>query len=131
MREHIDAENRHEPDAVVATFSPAKAAYDIPAMGDAGQQHDAHAVREMWIAVLRAFPDFHIEHGPLLHGDDHVFVEIMMSGTQAEDFAGIPSTGRAFETRVACLYGFEHDELVRERVYMDFADITRQLAPAG
>jgi steroid delta-isomerase-like uncharacterized protein len=131
VREHIDAENRHEPDAVVATFSPVKAAYDIPAMGEAGHPPDAEAVRQMWIAVLRAFPDFHIDTGPLLHGDDHVFVEITMSGTQAEEFAGIPSSGRAFDTRVACLYEFEGDELVRERVYMDFADITRQLAPPG
>jgi steroid delta-isomerase-like uncharacterized protein len=131
VREHIAAENRHEPDAVVATFSPAKAAYDIPAMGEAGRPPNAEAVRQMWVAVLRAFPDFHIEHAPLLHGDDHVFVEIVMSGTQAEDFAGIPANGGAFETRVACLYEFEDDELVRERVYMDFADITRQLAPAS
>jgi predicted ester cyclase len=85
----------------------------------------------MWVGVLRAFPDFHIEAGPLLHGDEHVFVEIMMSGTQAEDFAGISAAGGAFETRVACLYEFEEDELVRERVHMDFADITRQLAPAA
>jgi predicted ester cyclase len=26
-----------------------------------------------------------------------------------------------------CLYEFDRDELVRERVYMDFADIARQL----
>jgi steroid delta-isomerase-like uncharacterized protein len=127
VREHIDAENRHEPDAVVATFSPEKAAYDIPAMGEAGQQSDAESVRQMWIAVLRAFPDFHIDPGPYMHGDDHVFVEITMSGTQAEEFGGIPSSGRSFETRVACLYEFEGDDLVRERVYMDWADITRQL----
>jgi steroid delta-isomerase-like uncharacterized protein len=129
VREHIDAENRHEPDAVVATFSPSRAAYDIPAFGEAGQRTDAAAVREMWVGVLSAFPDFHIAPGPLLHGDDHVFVEIAMSGTQAEEFAGIPSSGQAFDTRVACLYEFDRDELVRERVYMDFADIARQLAP--
>ena len=131
VREHISAENRHEPDAVVATFSHDRAEYDIPALGLAGQQANAEAVRQMWVAVLRAFPDFHIDPGPLLHGDDHVFVEIRMSGTQAEEFAGIPSSGRAFDTRVACLYDFEGDELVRERVYMDFADIARQLAPGA
>jgi steroid delta-isomerase-like uncharacterized protein len=129
VREHIDAENRHEPDAVVATFSPSKAAYDIPAFGEAGQRPDRAAVREMWVGVLNAFPDFHIDPGPLLHGDEHVFVEIRMSGTQADEFAAIPSSGRSFDTRVACLYEFDGDELVRERVYMDFADIARQLAP--
>jgi predicted ester cyclase len=100
-------------------------------MGEAGQPPDAQSVRQRWIAVLRTFPDFHIEPGPLPHGDDHIFVEVKTSGTQAEDFAGIPSSGRAFDTRVACLYEFEGDELVRERVYMDFADITRQLAPSA
>jgi steroid delta-isomerase-like uncharacterized protein len=129
VREHIDAENRHEPDAVVATFSPSKAAYDIPAFGEAGQHTDAAAVRQMWVDVLSAFPDFHIEPGRLLHGDEHVFVEIHMSGTQADEFAGIPFSGRSFDTRVACLYEFEGDELVRERVYMDFSDIARQLTP--
>jgi steroid delta-isomerase-like uncharacterized protein len=129
VREHIDAENRHEPDAVIATFSPSQAAYDIPAFGEAGQRPDAAAVREMWVDVLSAFPDLHIEPRSLLHGDEHVFVEIRMSGTQADEFAGIPSSGRSFDTRVACLYEFEGEELVRERVYLDFADVTRQLTP--
>jgi steroid delta-isomerase-like uncharacterized protein len=127
VREHIDAENRHDPDGVVATFSPTRASYDVPALGAAGQPGDADAVRKMWVGVLDAFPDVHIEPGPLLHGDDHVFVEIRMTGTQQADFAGIPSSGRSFDTRMACLYEFDGDELVRERVYMDFADIARQL----
>jgi steroid delta-isomerase-like uncharacterized protein len=127
VREHIDAENRHDPDGVVATFSPTRASYDVPALGAAGQPGEPGAVREMWVGVLDAFPDVHIEPGPLLHGDDHVFVEIRMTGTQQADFAGIPSSGRSFDTRMACLYEFDRDELVRERVYMDFADIARQL----
>lgn len=127
VREHVDAENRHEPERVVATFSPAAAAYDIPAFGPAGQQTDHAAVREMWIGVLAAFPDFHLEAGPLLHGDEHVFLEVRMSGTQAAEFAGIASSGRTFETRVGCLYEFDGEDLVRERVYMDMGEIARQL----
>jgi hypothetical protein len=76
------------------------------------------------------FPYFLIfisKPGPLRHGDDHVFVEIRLSGTQHADWAGIPSTGKLFSTRIAVLYEFEEDQLVCERVYMDFADIARQL----
>jgi steroid delta-isomerase-like uncharacterized protein len=127
VREHIDAENRHDPDAVVASFSPTRAAYDIPAMGKAGQPSTAEGVGDMWRAFLYAFPDVHVEAGPLLHGDDHVFVEIRMSGTQTAQFAGIPSARRPFDTRVACLFEFQADELVRERVYMDLGEMTRQL----
>jgi predicted ester cyclase len=61
------------------------------------------------------------------HGDDHVFVEVRFSGTQQEEWAGIPSIGRSFNTRAACLFEFEGDELVRERVYMDFAEFASQL----
>jgi hypothetical protein len=35
--------------------------------------------------------------------------------------------GRSFDSRLACLFEFEGDQLVCERVYMDFAEITCQL----
>ncbi len=132
VREHVDAENRHDPDTTVATFSDSKASYDIPAFGDAGQVPDHDAIRGLFVGMFSVFPDFHIEAGPLRHGDDHVFVEVLFTGTQNADWAGIPSTGRSVSTRVAVLFEFEHDQLVCERLYMDFGDITRQLgARAG
>jgi steroid delta-isomerase-like uncharacterized protein len=127
VREHIDAENRHDPEATVATFSSANASYDIPAFGEAGQRPDHASVRELWVEFLEVFPDVHIEPGPFHHGDDHVFVEVQLTGTQHADWAGIPATGRSASTRVACLYEFEQDQLVRERVYFDLADVARQL----
>lgn len=127
IREHIDAENQHEPERVAATFSSDRASYDVPSMGEAGHPADADAVRAMWEGLITAFPDIHIEPGPLYHGDAHVFVEVRMTGTQRADFAGIPATGRSFDARVACLYEFEGDQLVCERVYFDFAGILRQL----
>ncbi|MGH3571427.1 MAG: ester cyclase [Pseudonocardiaceae bacterium] len=127
VRAHADAENRHDPDATVATFSDAKASYDIPAFGDAGQVPNHDAIRELFVGMFSVFPDFHIEAGPLRHGDDHVFVEFLFTGTQHADWAGIPSTGRSFSTRVAVLFEFEQDQLVCERCYLDFGDIARQL----
>jgi len=55
-----------------------------------------------------------------------VFVEVSLTGTQQGDFAGIPPTGRSVKTRIGCLFEFEGDQLVRERVYLDLADILRQ-----
>jgi predicted ester cyclase len=73
----------------------------------------------MWLGIWAAFPDLHIDHGDLRYGDDHVFVEVRLTGTQRADWAGIPATGRSLDTRMACLYEFEDDQLVCERVYMD------------
>ncbi|MGH3767820.1 MAG: ester cyclase [Pseudonocardiaceae bacterium] len=127
VNEHVDAENRHDPDATVATFSDSKASYDIPAFGEAGQIPDHDAIRELFVGMFSVFPDFHIEPGPLRHGEDHVLVEVRFTGTQNADWAGIPSTGKSFCTRVAVLFEFEEDQLVCERLYMDFGEIARQL----
>ena len=131
VREHVDAENRHDPDATVATFSDSKASYDIPAFGDVGQVPDHDAIRELFVGMFSVFPDFHIDASPLRHGDDHVFVEVRFTGTQAADWAGIPSTGKSFSTRVGILFEFEGDELTCERVYMDLGEIARQLGPTS
>ncbi|MGH3918995.1 MAG: ester cyclase [Pseudonocardiaceae bacterium] len=81
--------------------------------------------------MFTVFPDFHIEAGPLRHGDDHVLVEVRVTGTQHADWAGIPNTGRSFNTRMAVVYDFEDDQLVCERLYLDFGEIARQLGPAS
>jgi steroid delta-isomerase-like uncharacterized protein len=127
VREHIDGENHHDPDATLATFSKAQASYDIPAYGEAGQIPNHAAVRQLYVALFAAFPDFHIDIAFLKHGDDHVFVDARWSGTQQKEWAGIPSTGRSFNGRVAFLFEFEGDQLVCERVYMDLREFAGQL----
>jgi steroid delta-isomerase-like uncharacterized protein len=125
VKQHIDAENRHDPDGVVASFD--QPCYDIPSFGDAGQVNGPEAVRELWQGLVAGFPDLHIEPGRHLHSDDAVFVEVIFSGTQQGEWAGIPATGRPASVRIACLYEFEEDRLVCERVWFDFATILRQL----
>ena len=36
ITEHIEAENHHDPNRAVATFSSYRASYDVPSMGEAG-----------------------------------------------------------------------------------------------
>jgi steroid delta-isomerase-like uncharacterized protein len=128
VRRHWDAENRHDPTGVVDSFSAHRASYDIPAFGSAGERPDAASVLALWQGMLEAFPDFHIDPGPMLHGDEHIFVEVRVTGTQRGEFAGVPATNRSIDLpRVANLFEFEGDELVCERVYLDIAEIMRQL----
>ena len=64
VRAHADAENRHDPDATVATFSDSKASYDIPAFGDAGQVPNHNAICVV-CGMFSVFLNFHIEARPL------------------------------------------------------------------
>jgi predicted ester cyclase len=95
-----------------------------------GQRPDHDSIRQMWVDLLTVFPDLHIEPQFWRHGDDHIFVEVRVSGTQKADWAGIPAHGGSIDTRMAALYEFEGDQLVCERVYLDFAEIARQLGAA-
>jgi len=127
VRKHYEAENRHDVEAMLATFSSSKASYDVPAFGEAGQRSDAASVREMWQDILAVFPDIHHEVIRMRHGDDFILVEYRVTGTQRADWAGIPATGRSFSSRAAAVYEFEGDQLVCERAYTDLADWARQL----
>jgi steroid delta-isomerase-like uncharacterized protein len=126
IREHVAAENDHDPARTVATFGR-DARYDIPAMGPLGQLDGAEAVHGMLAGLFAAFPDFHGEPGPLHHADDAVFTEVRITGTQRDEWAGIPPSGRRIDVRIACLFEFEGDRLTCEKVYMDFATVLQQL----
>ena len=50
-----------------------------------------------------------------------------MTGTHQGEFAGIPPTGRPIDVRLACIFEFEDDRLLCEKVYFDFATVLQQL----
>lgn len=125
VKAHMDAENRHDAAGTVATFAAPR--YDVPAMGDLGQAQGSQAVHDLVASLFTGFPDWHAEPGPLQHADASVFVEVRMTGTHRGEFAGIPATGRAMDVRVGCVFDFEDDRLLCERVYFDFATVLRQL----
>jgi steroid delta-isomerase-like uncharacterized protein len=123
IQQHVAAENRHDPAGVVATFHRPR--YDVIPLGQPNE--GAESVRELLAGMFAAFPDWHADPGPLHHADDAVFVEVRMTGTHQAEWAGIPATGRPIDIRVGCLFEFEADRLVCEKVYFDFATLLRQL----
>jgi predicted ester cyclase len=114
---------------VVASFAEPR--YDVPAMGDLGQAKGGQAVHDLIGMLFVGFPDWHAEPGPLHHAADAVFTEVRMTGTHQGEFAGIPPTGQKMDVRVGCIFDFEGDRLVCERVYFDFATVLRQLGVAN
>jgi steroid delta-isomerase-like uncharacterized protein len=126
IREHVAAENRHDPAGTVATFH-GQARYDVPALGPLALVDGAEAVHAFLAGMFVSFPDFHAETGPLHHADDVVFLEARITGTHQGDFAGIPPSGRCMDIRIACLFEFEGNRLTCEKVYMDMATVLQQL----
>src|ERR1035441_3261384 len=61
------------------------------------------------------------------HADDAVIVEVRFGGTHRGVWAGIAPTGNRMEVQSVCIFVFEGDDSVCEKVYFDHATILRQL----
>jgi steroid delta-isomerase-like uncharacterized protein len=123
VRRHMEAENVHDFDTVIATFSHPR--YELIATD---QVHDGEAaVRAYFKESRSAFPDQRNELIALRHAGDAVVVEFWLLGTHRGPLMGFQPTGREFRCRMAALFIFEEANLVCERVYFDSATILRQL----
>jgi steroid delta-isomerase-like uncharacterized protein len=121
--EHVDAENRHDVAASVATFHLPR--YQVFPMGII---HDGkQAVEELLSGVFIGFPDFKVHIEKTHHSEDAVILEVRMRGTHLGDWAGIKATGRSMDVPVACIFEFDEDRLTCEKVYFDMATLVNQL----
>ncbi len=121
VAEHVEAENRHDIEATIATFHRAR--YEVN-----GETSDgASAVRELLHGLMTGFPDFHFEPQKLHHADDAVIGEGRLTGTHNGIFIGIPPTGRRIDLPVAGIFDFDDDRLLCEKVYYDSATVLRQI----
>lgn len=121
--EHVDAENRHDVAASVATFHMPR--YQVLPMGII---HDGkQAVEELLSGLFAGFPDFKVHIDKTHHSEDAVILEVRMTGTHRGDWAGIKATGRSMDVPVACIFEFNGNKLICERVYFDMATLANQL----
>ena len=123
VRDHMDAENRQDIDATLATFGYAY--YDmVPATTFDGRA----AVAEMLAMYFSAFPDLHQDILTLRHADDVVILEVRNTGTHRGEFAGVAPSGNRLDMRSCNIMKFDGDSLVRETVYYDMATLMRQIS---
>jgi steroid delta-isomerase-like uncharacterized protein len=123
IREHMEAENRLDFDAVIATFDHPR--YELIATGQVFDGEEE--VRAYYATSRGAFPDQRNEIHTLRHADDAVVVEFDLLGTHLGTFVGFEPTGRAFRCRMAAIFEFAGDRIVCERVYFDASTLLRQL----
>ena len=125
VRRHMEAENVHDYDTVLATFAHPR--YELMATG---QVFDGEAEVRRYFEVSRTpFPDQRNELVSIRSTDDAVVVELDLLGSHLGPLAGVEPTGREFRSRMCALFVFEDDGdgIVCERVYFNPGDILGQL----
>ena len=125
VAEHLRSENRHDLEALMATFGP-DARYD----DEPWQDHRAglQEVRAYYVELLRSMPDLAIEVRQQHVASDAIIVEVTIRGTHMGPWRGVPATGRRMEFPLCGIYTFDtQDCLAGERIYYDRAAVMRQL----
>ena len=121
VRQHAEAENRHDVEATIATFHHPRYEFN-------GHPSDGgDAVRELLQGFMHGFPDFHIEPTRLRHLDDGALVEGLMTGTHDGEWASMRPTGRRIEVPVVGIFEFDADRLLCEKVHLDMAKVLKQI----
>jgi len=125
--EHIDAENACDYERALRTFDHPR--YEFVATDEVFEGPEE--VTEHWRELDRAFPDQKDDLLKLHHADDAVLVEMVSRGTHLGPLRGLPPTGRRFELPFICIFVFDRDRLVCERVYFDTNTLFAQLGVAS
>jgi steroid delta-isomerase-like uncharacterized protein len=123
VNEHVAAENRHDIEATIATFHHPR--YEMMPLGEASD--GAAAVQELLQEMMDGIADFtaHVER--IHHSDDAVICEVRLTGTHQGPLAGIPATGHPIDLPMACIFDFDDDRLVCEKLFFDMATLLRQI----
>ena len=91
-----------------------------------GIGHDGgQAVGELLSGMFKGFPDFTVEIIKTHHSDHAISLEIRLKGTH---LGGLKLTGRMMNIPVVCIFDFDEDRFVCEKVYFDMATLTNQLS---
>jgi steroid delta-isomerase-like uncharacterized protein len=121
----LRSENRHDLDAVMATFG-ADARFDDEPWGDRRQGREG--VRSYYVDIMSALPDLVIDVKGRHVASDSVVLEVTIRGTHLGPWRGLPATGRRVEFPLCAVYLFDSaDRLLAERVYYDRAAVLGQL----
>ena len=123
--EHVRCENRHDLDAVMATFG-ADAHYDDAPWADRRAGRDG--VRAYYGELLAALPDLEIDVKSRHAAAECVVLEVVIRGTHLGPWRGLPATGRRVEFPLCGVFTFDAtNRLEGERIYYDRASVLRQL----
>ena len=125
VQEHLQAENHHDINGIMATFG-AEASYNDEPWDDHRVGEDS--VRQYYEQLMKAVPDLVIEVIQQFTSSEAVTLLVVISGTHEGAWRGLPGTGRQLKFRLCAVYTFnEMDKIEAETIYYDRATVLAQL----
>jgi len=130
LRAHLAAENDHDLDRIMRTFSDGtEMLYNGRSFTDRQSIRWAHGYFG-WSSVQGAFAGSRGVTDQEHFTDDEIVIESRLFGKHVGEFLGFPATGRDVELRAVVFYRFDKDgKLTSERVVMNLGPLAGELEP--
>ena len=127
LAEHLRAENDHDLDGIMATFTP-DATLVLNGQTFEGTDIIRRAHAALGFGDHGGFSDLHIAEVARHAAHGAIVLEERLSGRHTGTWEGLTATGRTFEVPLCTVYQFAADgRLAAEHVYFDSALLLRQL----
>lgn len=124
VRTHIEVENRHDMEAMLATLVDEDPVRDeVAGKTYRGRKDVAKRYGDLW----KAFPDFTVVPTGLYEHGETVVMEADYTGTHKGVFNGFAPTGKSFKLRIVVVFRFTDGKIGAESIYLDYAGQLRQL----
>lgn len=96
-------------------------------VGTDGPVRGRDAYAEWATRLVTAFPDTHADIEDLVASDDRVVARLTVTGTQRNEFAGVPATGKSFQVTGLALFRMENGRIAETWYRQDDLGLMVQL----
>ncbi len=97
-------------------------------MGEAGKGKIGVLGKDLWNLLIECFPDIDNTVDAIVSDGDDIRCQVMITGTQAKDFAGITNRGKHFESdHIFIFHLHEGGKIDKIEVQWDHSDFSKQL----
>ena len=99
-------------------------------LGEGGKGKIGELGRGLWTALIDAFPDIdNTVDATIAEDGESIRCQVVISGTQAKDFAGIENKGKKFDSDHIFIFHLDgQNKIDRMHISWDHADFQRQLS---
>ncbi|QHT70629.1 nuclear transport factor 2 family protein [Rhodocytophaga rosea] len=115
-------------DKMLSLCEPDGTVHFIP-LGENGKGTISQLGKGIWTALIDCFPDIdNTLDAAIAEGEDTVRCQVVIRGTQAKDFADIPSKGLSFDSDHIFIFHLNNENLIDQiTITWNHADFKRQL----
>ena len=99
-------------------------------LGESGRGKIGELGKAIWSGLIDAFPDItNTLDAAIAEDENSVRCQVLISGTQKKDFAGIENKGKHFDSDHIFIFHLDADNLIqRIQIQWDHEDLQKQLS---